>query len=285
MNTESDPLDLESNNRNEDTTSSSSTKNLLEEYRPIDDHVELVSEGGQKVPRKGIYLLPNLFTSAALFAGFFAIISAINLQFVAAGLAIFFGQLLDGVDGRVARLTKTQSKFGQEFDSLSDMVTFGIAPAIIIFMWCLSDIGKVGWAVGFIYVASAAIRLARFNAQVGYADDRYFSGLASPPAATLLASSVWLAYDSGYSPADLPTLMVYSMMFLTIFIGLLMVVNVPYYSFKNINLSGRVSLVALLIFIFLLVLIASNPPKVLFILALTYAFSGPFYLAIKKIKG
>ena len=231
MNTESDPLDLESNNRNEDTTSSSSTKNLLEEYLPIDDHVELVSEGGQKVPRKGIYLLPNLFTSAALFAGFFAIISAINLQFVAAGLAIFFGQLLDGVDGRVARLTKTQSKFGQEFDSLSDMVTFGIAPAIIIFMWCLSDIGKVGWAVGFIYVASAAIRLARFNAQVGYADDRYFSGLASPPAATLLASSVWLAYDSGYSPADLPTLMVYSMMFLTIFIGLLMVVNVPYYSF------------------------------------------------------
>ena len=285
MNTESDPLDLESNNRNEDTTSSSSTKNLLEEYLPIDDHVEFVSEDGQKVPRKGIYLLPNLFTSAALFAGFFAIISAINLQFVAAGLAIFFGQLLDGVDGRVARLTKTQSKFGQEFDSLSDMVTFGIAPAIIIFMWCLSDIGKVGWAVGFIYVASAAIRLARFNAQVGYADDRYFSGLASPPAATLLASSVWLAYDSGYSPADLPTLMVYSMMFLTIFIGLLMVVNVPYYSFKNINLSGRVSLVALLIFIFLLVLIASNPPKVLFILALTYALSGPFYLAIKKIKG
>ena len=285
MNTESDPLDLESNNRNEDTTSSSSTKNLLEEYLPIDDHIELVSEGGQKVPRKGIYLLPNLFTSAALFAGFFAIISAINLQFVAAGLAIFFGQLLDGVDGRVARLTKTQSKFGQEFDSLSDMVTFGIAPAIIIFMWCLSDIGKVGWAVGFIYVASAAIRLARFNAQVGYADDRYFSGLASPPAATLLASSVWLAYDLGYSPADLPTLMVYSMMFLTIFIGLLMVVNVPYYSFKNINLSGRVSLVALLIFIFLLVLIASNPPKVLFILALTYALSGPFYLAIKKIKG
>ena len=284
MNTESDPLDLESNNSNEDTTSST-TKNLLEEYLPIDDHVELVSEGGQKVPRKGIYLLPNLFTSAALFAGFFAIISAINLQFVAAGLAIFFGQLLDGVDGRVARLTKTQSKFGQEFDSLSDMVTFGIAPAIIIFMWCLSDIGKVGWAVGFIYVASAAIRLARFNAQVGYADDRYFSGLASPPAATLLASSVWLAYDSGYSPADLPTLMVYSMMFLTIFIGLLMVVNVPYYSFKNINLSGRVSLVALLIFIFLLVLIASNPPKVLFILALTYALSGPFYLAIKKIKG
>ena len=220
-----------------------------------------------------------------MFAGFFAIISAINLQFVAAGLAIFFGQLLDGVDGRVARLTKTQSKFGQEFDSLSDMVTFGIAPAIIIFMWCLSDIGKVGWAVGFIYVASAAIRLARFNAQVGYADDRYFSGLASPPAATLLASSVWLAYDLGYSPADLPTLMVYSMMFLTIFIGLLMVVNVPYYSFKNINLSGRVSLVALLIFIFLLVLIASNPPKVLFILALTYALSGPFLFSYKKNKG
>lgn len=277
--------DIPDSKSNEDENSEfSSKKNILEEYLPIDDHIEFVSEDGQKVPRKGIYLLPNLFTSAALFAGFFAIISAINLDFVSAGLAIFFGQLLDGFDGRVARLTKTQSRFGQEFDSLSDMVTFGLAPAVIIFMWCLSDLGKVGWAVGFIYVASAAIRLARFNAQVGKADDRFFSGLASPPAATLLASSVWLANDLGYAPGALPSVMIYSMMLLTIFIGVLMVVNVPYYSFKNINLSSRVSLVALLIFILLLVLIASDPPKVLFILGLTYALSGPFLLITKKIK-
>ena len=138
---------------------------IIEEYLPIDEHVEEVSEDGKQVRRKGIFLLPNLFTSAALFAGFYAIINAINGDFAAAGLAIFFGQLLDGVDGRVARMTNTQSKFGQEFDSLSDMVTFGVAPAIIVFMWCLSDLGKLGWAVAFIYVASAAIRLARFNAQ------------------------------------------------------------------------------------------------------------------------
>ena len=172
----------------------------LENYLPIDEHIEEVSENGQKVQRKGIYLLPNLFTSAALFAGFYAIIAAINNDFAAAGLAIFFGQLLDGLDGRVARMTNTQSKFGQEFDSLSDMVTFGLAPAIIVFMWCLSGLGKLGWAVAFIYVASAAIRLARFNAQAETADNRYFTGLASPPAATLIASTVWLGSEMGYTP-------------------------------------------------------------------------------------
>ncbi|MDA8693745.1 CDP-diacylglycerol--serine O-phosphatidyltransferase [Pseudomonadales bacterium] len=248
---------------------------LIEEYLPIDEHVEEVSEDGKKVRRKGIFLLPNLFTSAALFAGFYAIINAINGDFAAAGLAIFFGQLLDGVDGRVARMTNTQSKFGQEFDSLSDMVTFGVAPAIIMFMWCLSGLGKLGWAVAFIYVASAAIRLARFNAQAETTDNRYFTGLASPPAATLVASSVWLGSDLGYSPETLPFFLVVSMAILTSAVGFLMVMNVRYHSFKGIDFSSRVSVVALFIFLLLIVLIASDPASVLFLLAASYALSGP----------
>lgn len=247
----------------------------LENYLPIDEHIEEVSENGQKVQRKGIYLLPNLFTSAALFAGFYAIIAAINNDFAAAGLAIFFGQLLDGLDGRVARMTNTQSKFGQEFDSLSDMVTFGLAPAIIVFMWCLSGLGKLGWAVAFIYVASAAIRLARFNAQAETADNRYFTGLASPPAATLIASTVWLGSEMGYTPGNLPVFFVFVMAFLTAAVGFLMVLNVRYHSFKGIDFSSRVSVIALFVFMLLLVLIASDPPRVLFIIALTYALSGP----------
>ena len=247
----------------------------LEDFLPIDEMVEEVSEGGKKVRRKGIYLLPNLFTSAALFAGFFAIIAAINGDFAAAGLAIFFGQLLDGLDGRVARMTDTQSRFGQEFDSLSDMVTFGLAPAIIVFMWCLSDLGKLGWAVAFLYVASAAIRLARFNAAADTADSRYFSGLASPPAATLVASAVWLGYDLGYTASSLPFALVITMAILTAAVGFLMIANIRYHSLKGINFSRRVSVAALLLFILLIGLIATDPPKVLFLLACSYAFSGP----------
>jgi CDP-diacylglycerol--serine O-phosphatidyltransferase len=258
---------------------------IIEEYLPIDEHVEEVSEDGKKVRRKGIFLLPNLFTSAALFAGFYAIINAINGDFAAAGLAIFFGQVLDGVDGRVARMTNTQSKFGQEFDSLSDMVTFGVAPAIIVFMWCLSDLGKLGWAVAFIYVASAAIRLARFNAQAESTDNRFFTGLASPPAATLVASSVWLGFDLGFTPENMPFVMVIAMALLTSAVGFLMVMNVRYHSFKGIDFSSRVSVAALFIFLLLLVLIASNPPTVLFILAASYACSGPLTLLWQKMAG
>jgi len=258
---------------------------IIEEYLPIDEHVEEVSEDGKKVRRKGIFLLPNLFTSAALFAGFYAIINAINGDFAAAGLAIFFGQLLDGVDGRVARMTNTQSKFGQEFDSLSDMVTFGVAPAIIVFMWCLSDLGKLGWAVAFIYVASAAIRLARFNAQAESTDNRFFIGLASPPAATLVASSVWLGSDLGFGAENMPFIMVIAMALLTSAVGFLMVMNVRYHSFKGIDFSSRVSVAALFIFLLLLVLIASNPPTVLFILGASYACSGPVALLWQKVAG
>ncbi|NNL57006.1 MAG: CDP-diacylglycerol--serine O-phosphatidyltransferase [Pseudomonadales bacterium] len=256
----------------------------LEDLLPIDEHVEEISVGGEKVRHRGIFLLPNLFTSAALFAGFYAIIAAINGEFAAAGLAIFFGQLLDGVDGRVARLTNTQSKFGQEFDSLSDMVTFGLAPAIIMFMWCLSGLGKLGWAVAFIYVASAAVRLARFNAQADTADNRYFTGLASPPAATLIASTVWLGFEYGYTSATLPAWLIAVMAAQTAMVGFLMVINVRYSSFKGLDFGSRVPVVALLFFMFILVLIAAYPPQVLFTVALTYALSGPMIALYRQLR-
>ena len=264
------------------TTEKNAEAGSLEDFLPIEEYVEEVSEGGRQVRRKGIYLLPNLFTSAALFAGFYAIIAAINGEFAAAGLAIFFGQLLDGVDGRVARMTHTQSKFGQEFDSLSDMVTFGVAPAIVMFMWCLSGLGTLGWAVAFVYVASAAIRLARFNAQADSADSRYFTGLASPAAATLLAMTVWLGNDMGYSAANLPHWLVALMALQTAAVGFLMVINVRYQSFKGIDLSGRVPVVALMAFLLVLACIAADPPRVLFLLALSYAASGPVALLWQK---
>ncbi len=262
-------------NRRDDVAKKTSSESALDTFLPIEEHIEEVSEDGKQVRIKGIYLLPNLFTSAALFAGFYAIIAAINSDFAAAGLAIFFGQLLDGIDGRVARMTNTQSKFGQEFDSLSDMVTFGVAPAIVMFMWCLSGLGKLGWAVAFIYVAAAAVRLARFNAQVDIVDKRYFIGLASPPAATLIASTVWLGTDMGYTAGTLPPIFVAAMALLTGAVGFLMVLNIRYNSFKEIDFSGRVPVVALFIFLLSLGLIAADPPRVLFLIAFTYALSGP----------
>lgn len=248
----------------------------------IDEHVEEIAEDGRVVRRRGIYLLPNLFTSAALFAGFYAIVAAIEGQFAAAGLAIFFGQLLDGLDGRVARLTNTQSRFGQEYDSLSDMVTFGLAPALIMFIWCLDGLGTTGWAIAFIYVAGAAVRLARFNAMADKADSRYFIGLASPPAATLIASTVWLLAEHGYSPNNMPMALIVVLAILTATVGCLMVMNIRYSSFKGINLEGRVPVFALLLVLLIFGAIAANPPMVLFIIALTYAISGPLIAVFKK---
>lgn len=248
----------------------------------IDEHVEEIAEDGKVVHRRGIFLLPNLFTSAALFAGFYAIVAAMDGQFAAAGLAIFFGQMLDGLDGRVARLTNTQSRFGQEYDSLSDMVTFGLAPALIMFIWCLDGLGTTGWAIAFIYVAGAAVRLARFNAMADKADSRYFTGLASPPAATLIASTVWLLAEHGYSPNNMPMVLIVVLAILTAAVGCLMVMNIRYSSFKGINLEGRVPVFALLLVLLIFGAIAANPPMVLFIMALTYAVSGPLIAVFKK---
>jgi CDP-diacylglycerol--serine O-phosphatidyltransferase len=224
-----------------------------------------------KKPRRGIYLLPNLFTTAALFAGFYAILAAVNGKFETASVAIFVAMLLDGMDGRVARLTKTQSAFGAEYDSLSDMVSFGLAPALVIYIWSLSTLGKLGWLAAFIYTACGALRLARFNTQIGMADKRYFQGLPSPSAAAIVAGIVWLGGDYGMQGDSVSWLAA----ILTTFAGLLMVSNFRYHSFKEIDFHGKVPFIVLVVVVVVLAIIQTHPPTVLFLLFLAYAISGP----------
>ncbi|MCK4857529.1 MAG: CDP-diacylglycerol--serine O-phosphatidyltransferase [candidate division Zixibacteria bacterium] len=221
-------------------------------------------------PRRGIYLLPNLFTTAALFFGFYAIISAMDNRFEAAAIAIFIALLLDGIDGRVARMTNTQSDFGAEYDSLADMVSFGVAPALVMYEWTLLSMGKIGWLAAFIYTAGAALRLARFNTQLETADKNYFQGLPSPSAAALIAGFVWAAENHLASDRLLSLFAVV----ITIWAGVLMVSNFRFYSFKGINWKGKVPFVALLIFVLAIVLVSSNPSLMLFAGFLIYSLSG-----------
>lgn len=221
--------------------------------------------------RRGIYLLPNLFTTAALFAGFYAIVQAMNGHYEHSVIAIFVAMVFDGLDGRVARLTHTQSEFGAEYDSLSDMVSFGAAPALIMYEWALRDLGKLGWIAAFIYCACAALRLARFNVTVEVIDKRFFQGLPSPAAAALIAGMIWVVLGFQVAPADISWLA----WIMTLFAGLTMVTNIPYYSGKEINLHKRVSFfVIVLLLLFIFVLIPSHPPLVLFGMFLAYALSG-----------
>lgn len=221
--------------------------------------------------RRGIYLLPNLFTTAALFAGFYAIVSAMGGDYEHAAVAIFVAMVLDGLDGRVARLTNTQSDFGAEYDSLADMVSFGLAPALVAYEWSLSGMGKLGWLAAFVYAAAGALRLARFNTQVGIADKRFFQGLASPAAAAIVAGAVWVGHVYGFDGAQLRM----PMFILTVAAGLLMVSNVRYYSFKELDLKGKVPFVAVLAIVLVFVFISIDPPWVLFGFFLLYAISGP----------
>ena len=227
---------------------------------------------------KGIFLLPNLFTTGALFSGFYAIIAAMNGRFEIAAIAIFIAGLLDGLDGRVARLTNTQSAFGAEYDSLSDMVSFGIAPALIVYMWSLvylrdvsNFMGKLGWLAAFIYATSTALRLARFNTQIGVADKRYFQGLASPAAAGVLMGSIWVCEIYHIAGEDV----IYAALILTISAGLLMVSNFSYYSFKDLDLREKVPFVSLLVMILVFVFLSLKPATVLFLFFFLYMLSGP----------
>ncbi len=224
----------------------------------------------RKQPR-GIYLLPNLFTTGAIFAGFYAIIAAINDDFEAAAVAIFIAMVLDGMDGRIARLTNTQSAFGVEYDSLSDMVSFGLAPALVMYEWSLAGMGKLGWVAAFLYTAAAALRLARFNTQVGSTDKRYFQGLASPAAAALMSGLVWFGNARGIEGEDA---MVVAFV-VTVLSGLLMVSKIRYNSFKELDLKGRVPFVAVFLVVLVFVLVSIDPPQVLFGAFLLYALSGP----------
>jgi len=223
-----------------------------------------------RVRRRGIYLLPNLFTTAALFAGFYAIVQAMNANFDQAAVAIFVAMVLDGLDGRVARMTRTQSAFGAEFDSLADMVSFGAAPALVIYEWALRDLGKLGWIAAFVYVAGAALRLARFNTLLEVADKRWFQGLPSPSAAAVVAGFVWIIDDLGYNPADLR----WVAWAVTLFAGLTMVSNLKYYSFKAINLRKSVPFVAIFVIVLVLALLSYQPAIVLFAAFVAYGLSG-----------
>jgi CDP-diacylglycerol--serine O-phosphatidyltransferase len=220
--------------------------------------------------RRGIYILPNLFTTAALFAGFYAIVQAMNGLFEQAVVAIFIAMVLDGLDGRVARLTHTQSAFGAEYDSLSDMVSFGAAPSLVIYEWALKGMGKLGWIAAFIYCAGAALRLARFNTNIDVVDKRYFQGLPSPAAAALVAGLVWVLLDIGYSGNEVR----WYACILTIFAGITMVSNVRYWSGKDINLRRSVPFLVVAAFALGFAVFSVYPPGVLFTLFLAYALSG-----------
>ena len=219
---------------------------------------------------RGIYLLPNLFTTAALFAGFYAVLAAMNGLFEKAAVAIFIAMIMDGLDGRIARLTHTQTAFGAEYDSLSDMVAFGLAPALVAYVWALHDLGKPGWLAAFIYTAGAALRLARFNSRLEVADSHYFQGLPSPSAAAIVAASVWLGVDLGLEGRNLGV----PMGLLTGGVGLLMVSNVRYNSFKHIDLKGKVPFMVVVGIALAFAVILVQPPLVLFSIFALYALSG-----------
>jgi CDP-diacylglycerol--serine O-phosphatidyltransferase len=221
--------------------------------------------------RRGIYLLPNLFTTASLFSGFYAIVQAMNNHFDLAAIAIFVAMVLDGLDGRIARMTHTTSEFGAQYDSLSDMVSFGAAPALVMYVWALKDLGKLGWIAAFVYCAGAALRLARFNTNIDVVDKRYFQGLPSPMAAALLAGLVWVFDDFGID-REL-WLSVIAWVF-TMYAGITMVTSVPFYSFKEFNLKRAVPFSVMLAFVAGLAVVSLKPSVVLFLLFLCYSVSG-----------
>jgi CDP-diacylglycerol--serine O-phosphatidyltransferase len=235
----------------------------------LDDHA--MQDSNHKTRRRrGIYLLPNLFTTAALFSGFFAILAAMNGQFEHSAIAIFVAMVLDGLDGRVARLTNTQTAFGAEYDSLSDMVAFGLAPALVMYLWSLNTLGKLGWLAAFVYTAGTALRLARFNTQIGTADKRYFQGLPSPSAAAVMAGAVWVAADNGIQGGDVALIAA----LLSVAAGLLMVSNVRYNSFKEVDFRGKVPFFVIVVVMLIFAVIIVQPPLVLFLLFLVYSGSG-----------
>ena len=225
----------------------------------------------RSLKQQSIYLLPNSFTLAALFAGFYGVVQAMNNHFEVAAMAVFLAMILDGMDGRVARLTHSQSAFGAEFDSLSDMVSFGVAPALISYEWMLRTFGKVGWMVAFIYCACAALRLARFNVMIGVVDKRWFIGIPSPAAAALVCGLVWICHAYDYTRF---AYLNWIALFMTAFAGISMVVNVRFWSFKEIHLRRKVPFVAMLALVAIFLLFAYEPPLVLFGFFVCYGLSG-----------
>jgi len=221
--------------------------------------------------RRGIFLLPNLFTTAALFSGFYSIVASVSERFEVAAVAILVAIVLDGLDGRVARITNTESAFGAAYDSLSDMVAFGLAPALLAYQWSLVSLGKLGWLAAFVFTAGAALRLARFTVQIDVVDKRYFQGLPSPSGAALLGVLVWVGVDYGVSGKDVAAFVSFG----AILTGVLMVSNIRYHSLKEFDLKGKVSFISALAIVLIFVMISIDPPLILFLMFLIYAASGP----------
>lgn len=219
--------------------------------------------------RSGIYLLPNLFTTASLFAAFYAIVATMNSRYEVAVIAIFIGMVADGLDGRIARMTNTQTSFGAEYDSLTDMVTFGVAPALLFYNWTLHALGKVGWLIAFVFTASVALRLARFNTQLETADKRYFQGLSSTLGAALMVSFAWFCNQNQWNQPVVSGI-------LTLTTAILMVSNIRYNSFKEIDFKGKIPFLYVLVIVFLFVAVAVNPSFMIFAASFMYAASGPF---------
>lgn len=247
------------------------------------DGTDPLQEPGVDAPKrsKGIYMLPNMITLAALFGGFYAIVMAMNGRFDLATVGIFVAMVLDSLDGRVARLTNTQSAFGEQMDSLSDMVSFGAAPALVAYIWVLKDVGRWGWIAAFVYCACAALRLARFNVNTGVVDKRYFQGLPSPAAAALVAGFIWLATELELDRSA----MTWPVFVLTLYAGLTMVTNVPFYSFKDLSLKKSVPFAAIVLVALGIAVINIHPPTVLFGLFVIYGLSGYGMYFWRKAKG
>ena len=231
--------------------------------------------------RKGIYILPNLFTLAGLFGGFYAIVMAMNGRFDQAAIGVFCAMVLDSLDGRVARMTNTQSAFGEQMDSLSDMVSFGAAPALIAYIWALTSLGRWGWIAAFVYCACAALRLARFNVNTAVVDKRFFQGLPSPAAAALVAGFIWLMADAGVNGIDVR----WFTFVLTLYAGLTMVTNVPFYSFKDVSLKRSVPFAVIVLIALGIAVINIDPPTVMFGLFVIYGLSGYLLYGWRKAKG
>ncbi len=223
-----------------------------------------------------IYLLPNLFTTASLFFAFYSIVASLKGHYEAAVVAIFIGMIADGLDGRIARLTNTQSAFGAQYDSLSDMVTFGVAPALLLYSWILHSMGKIGWLVSFMFTASAALRLARFNTHVEDKDKRYFQGLSSPTSSAVVTSFAWMCHQYQFNNGFVMILTA----IITVIMAVLMISNIRYYSFKDLDFKGKVPFLYLVIMVILFIAIAVNPAVVLFLGFSAYALSGPIHMIL-----
>ena len=251
-----------------------------------DPHDDVGDDDAPRRPRrKGIYILPNLFTLAALFGGFYGVVMAMNGRFENAAIGIFCAAVLDSLDGRVARMTNTQSAFGEQMDSLSDMVSFGAAPALIVYEWALKGLGKLGWLAAFVYCAGAALRLARFNTNIGVVDKRFFQGLPSPAAAAVVVGFIWVMDDSGFRDVHQTAWLAWLAFGLTLYAGLTMVTNVPFYSFKDVSFKRSVPFIVIVGIAMAFALIAYHPPVVLFAVFMVYGLSGYAVYAWKRSKG